>query len=183
MPILNIVEYENNLSDNHLGDIVAIQNIEFNDSSPVYTNRFSYRTGSIRIAATQNCWLKFTAGDDVVSGENDGILLFASNPQRFRVESGYRISVLEGDPSAGTGGGTRSDRSSRPPRTDVDLSDAYQTEYTGDWLIAQALKAETSLQPEDLPPKVTAGEITAGNGLDIRSFSVADIVAIITAHL
>ena len=173
MSILNIVEYENNLSDNHLGDIVVIQNIEFDDSSPVYTNRFSYRTGSIRIAATQNCWLKFTAGDDVVSGENDGILLFASNPQRFRVESGYRISVLEGDPSAGTGGGT----------ADVDLSDAYQTEYTGDWLIAQALKAETSLQPEDLPPKVTAGEITAGNGLDIRSFSVADIVAIITAHL
>jgi hypothetical protein len=148
MPTLNIIEYGNIDSDNNVGDLVAIQNIEFDESTPVLSAPFSYRTTSVRFAATANCWLKFTAsGENDVSSEN-GIFLFSSNPQRFRVEPLQRISILQGEASAGTGGG------------DIDLSDAYQAEYTGDWLIEQAIKADLG-SPLMLMSNATGGDSVA----------------------
>lgn len=149
MPTLNIIEYGNNSSDNTIGDFVAIQNIEFDESDPVLSNPFSYKTSSVRFAATANCWLKFTStSENDVSSEN-GIFLFASNPQRFRVEPLQRISILQGEASAGTGTGG-----------DIDLSDAYQAEYTGDWLIAQAVKADLG-SPLMLMSNATGGDSVA----------------------
>jgi hypothetical protein len=148
MPTLNIIEYGNNSSDNTIGDFVAIQNIEFDESGPVLSNPFSYKTSSVRFASTANCWLKFTSTSENDVSDENGIFLFSSNPQRFRVEPLQRISILQGEASAGTGGG------------DIDLSDAYQAEYTGDWIIQQALLASTSVQPAEIESiSIVAGAI------------------------
>jgi hypothetical protein len=94
MPTLNIVEYDNQYYQN-ISNSVKIQNITFNNVTPIQSDYFSNNVSLIRLVSTENCWILF--GTNPTATPENGIFLQANNAAKFNIEPGHRLSVIQSE--------------------------------------------------------------------------------------